>query len=102
MAGAGTGPSRSEGDDALAAELLRGLDRAVESQLIADVPVGIFLSGGIDSSCVAALAAHKAKGRMKAFSIGFDNATFDESRYARLLAGRLGVEHVVGTLTEHT
>lgn len=87
-------------DGALASELWEGLGRAVESQLIADVPVGIFLSGGIDSSIVATLAAGRAKDRMKAFSIGFEDATFDETRYAKLMAERLGVEHVVEQLHE--
>ena len=63
------------------------------------MPVGIFLSGGIDSSCVAT-AAVAAGGRMKAFSIGFDNATFDESRYARMVAERLDVEWISETLHE--
>jgi asparagine synthase (glutamine-hydrolysing) len=89
-------------DQALAHELWQRLERAVEAQLISDVPVGIFLSGGVDSSCVAALAAQRAPGRMKAFSIGFETATFDESDYARLVAGRLGLEHVVETLREQT
>jgi len=90
-----------KGDDgALAAELWGTLARSVESQLVADVPVGIFLSGGIDSSIVATLAAGRGKERMKAFSIGFEDATFDETRYARLLAERLGVEHVVEQLHE--
>jgi len=91
-------PSKDE--RALASELWEGLGRAVESQLVADVPVGIFLSGGIDSSCVATLAAARAGLRMKAFSIGFENATYDESHYARLVAGRLNVEHVTETLHE--
>jgi asparagine synthase (glutamine-hydrolysing) len=90
----------SEADDVLASQLWARLDRAVESQLIADVPVGIFLSGGIDSSIVATLAANHAGGRMKAFSIGFEDATFDETRYARHLAERLGVDHVVEQLHE--
>lgn len=91
------------GDRDLAAELWSGLGRAVESQLVSDVPVGIFLSGGIDSSCVAALAlAAAAGGRMKAFSIGFENATFDESKYARMMAERLDVEHVTEILDERT
>ena len=89
-------------DDALAEELWRRLGEAVEAQLVSDVPVGIFLSGGVDSSCVAALAARRAPGRMKAFSIGFDTKTFDESDYARLVAGQLGVEHIVETLREET
>jgi asparagine synthase (glutamine-hydrolysing) len=89
-------------DGPLAEELWRRLGDAVEAQLVSDVPVGIFLSGGVDSSCVAALAAKRAPGRMKAFSIGFDTKTFDESDYARLVAGRLGVEHIVETLREET
>jgi asparagine synthase (glutamine-hydrolysing) len=97
-----TGAPPHDSDQALAQRLWRDLDQAVESQLISDVPVGIFLSGGLDSSCIAALAARRAPGRMKAFSIGFETATFDESDYARLVAGRLGVEHVVETLSEAT
>ena len=93
-------PAPDSSDDELAAQLWSGLGRAVDAQLIADVPVGIFLSGGIDSSCVATLAARKAGNRMKAFSIGFENAAFDESRYARLVAERLDVEHVSETLRE--
>ena len=93
-------PPPRESDHALAHQLWRDMESAVESQLIADVPVGIFLSGGVDSSCIAALAARRAPGRMKAFSIGFDTATFDESAYARLVAGHLGVDHVLETLSE--
>ena len=92
-------PAPSKPDRALADELWSELGRVVKAQLVSDVPVGIFLSGGIDSSCVAALAA-AAGGRMKAFSIGFDDATFDESRFARLVAERLNVEHVTETLHE--
>jgi asparagine synthase (glutamine-hydrolysing) len=95
-------PAPRENDQALAERLWSELGAAVEAQLVADVPVGIFLSGGVDSSTVAALAAGRAPGRMKAFSIGFDSATFDESDYARLVAGRLGVEHIVETLREET
>jgi asparagine synthase (glutamine-hydrolysing) len=93
------GPAPARSDDELAAELWAALGRAVKAQLVSDVPVGAFLSGGIDSSCVAALAA-AAGGRMKAFSIGFENATFDESKYARLMAERLDVELVSETLHE--
>src|SRR5262249_23434876 len=93
-------PPPRKSDDVLASELWDGLGRAVESQLIADVPVGIFLSGGIDSSLVATLASGRARDRMKAFSMGFQEATFDETRYARLLAERIGVEHIVEQLHE--
>jgi len=87
-------------DDALAERLWGEIERAVEAQLVADVPVGIFLSGGIDSSSVAAAAARRAGRRMTAFSIGFEDATFDESAYARMVAAELGVEHVTETLRE--
>jgi asparagine synthase (glutamine-hydrolysing) len=93
-------PAPSASDEELATELWRRLENAVEGQLVSDVPVGAFLSGGIDSSIVATLAARKAGKRMKAFSIGFENATFDESQYARLVAERLDVDHIVETLTE--
>ncbi len=92
-------PAPARTDAELAGALWSELGRAVKDQLVSDVPVGIFLSGGIDSSCVAALAA-AAGGRMKAFSIGFENATFDESSYARLMAQRLDVELVSETLDE--
>jgi asparagine synthase (glutamine-hydrolysing) len=94
------GAPPAEDDAALAGRLWQGIERAVEAQLIADVPVGIFLSGGIDSSTVAAAAARRAGKRMTAFSIGFEDATFDESRYARMVAEKLGVEHVIETLRE--
>ena len=97
MPAPGPAPTRPDGE--LAAELWSNLDRAVSSQLVSDVPVGIFLSGGIDSSCVATAAA-AAGGRMKAFSIGFENATFDESKYARMMAERLDVEFISETLHE--
>jgi asparagine synthase (glutamine-hydrolysing) len=92
-------PAPEKPDAELAAELWSDLNRVVASQLVSDVPVGIFLSGGIDSSCVAA-AAVAAGGRMKAFSVGFENATFDETRYARMVAERLDVEWISETLHE--
>ena len=59
----------------LAEELLERLDRAVKRRLMADVPLGVFLSGGIDSTAVAALAAkHAGAERLRTFSIGFDEA----------------------------
>jgi asparagine synthase (glutamine-hydrolysing) len=73
-------------------ELLRLLEAAVAKRLVADVPVGVFLSGGIDSTCVAALAA-RHKQPLPTFSIGFSEASFDESAWASLAAKRLGTEH---------
>ena len=72
-------------------ELRRRLEEAVRSRLVSDVPLGIFLSGGIDSSTVAALAARE--GALETFAIGFDEATFDESSYARDVAQRIGSHH---------
>jgi asparagine synthase (glutamine-hydrolysing) len=89
-----------EAERELAAELWSKLDTAVDRQLLADVPVGIFLSGGLDSSAVATLASARAKEPMKAFSIAFDDPTFDESAYAREVARAIRVEHVVETLRE--
>ncbi|MGD8276567.1 MAG: asparagine synthase (glutamine-hydrolyzing) [Gemmatimonadota bacterium] len=72
-------------------ELRSRLERAVRSRLVSDVPLGIFLSGGIDSSTVAALAARE--GALETFSIGFEEASFDERRYARAVAERIGSRH---------
>ena len=92
-------PAPDKPDAVLATELWSDLGRVVKDQLVSDVPVGVFLSGGIDSSLVAT-AAVAAGGRMKAFSIGFDDATFDESKYARMVAERLDVEWISETLHE--
>ncbi|MFO1517283.1 MAG: asparagine synthase (glutamine-hydrolyzing) [Lysobacterales bacterium] len=82
-----------------AEELLGRLDAAVARRLVADVPVGAFLSGGIDSSTVAALAMrHVGQDRLKTFSIAFDEASFDESAYAQIVARHIGAEHHVDTL----
>lgn len=81
-------------------ELATLLDAAVARRLVADVPVGCFLSGGIDSSMVAALAMrHAGQGRLKTFSIGFEEASFDETRYARLVARHIGADHQVEMLS---
>jgi asparagine synthase (glutamine-hydrolysing) len=70
------------------------LDRAVQRRLMADVPLGVFLSGGVDSSAVTALASrHLPKGELKTFSIGFDEKSFDESDYARRVAELFGTDH---------
>ena len=68
------------------------LDEAVALRLRSDVPLGIFLSGGIDSSLVTAIAARQA-GRLQTFAIGFDDAEFDETEHARVVANELGTDH---------
>jgi len=82
-------PSRA----ALHAELIAHLEEAVRLRLMADVPLGAFLSGGIDSSSVVAMMARAGTGRVKTFSIGFTDKNFDERRYARIVAERYGTEH---------
>lgn len=67
------------------------VERAVERQLVADVPLGVFLSGGIDSSVVALCA--RRHGAVQTFSIGFDDPRYDESGYAREVARHLGTDH---------
>src|SRR5205085_9887761 len=77
----------------LQAELVAHLEEAVRLRLMADVPLGAFLSGGIDSSSVVAMMARAGAGRVKTFSIGFTDKNFDERRYARIVAERYGTEH---------
>ena len=72
-------------------DLRTKLDSAVSSRLVSDVPLGIFLSGGIDSSTVAALAARH--GALETFSIGFEEQSFDESAHARRVAAHIGSRH---------
>ena len=78
---------------ALQEELRAHLDEAVRLRMIADVPLGAFLSGGVDSSAVVAMMARAGMGRVKTFSIGFPDKEYDETRYARIVAERYGTEH---------
>ena len=81
-------------DETELVERLRGmLDESVRLHMVSDVPVGAFLSGGIDSSAVVATMAGQATGPVKTFSIGFDDKDYDELRYARQVAERCGTEH---------
>jgi asparagine synthase (glutamine-hydrolysing) len=74
--------------------ILKVLERAVTRRLMSDVPLGVFLSGGIDSSAVAALAAgHVPAGQLNTFSIGFNEPSFDESSYAKRVAEDIGSRH---------
>lgn len=66
---------------------------SVRLRLISDVPLGFFLSGGVDSSAVVALAAEVAKGQLETFSIGFDDSRYDERPYARFVADRFATRH---------
>lgn len=75
-------------------ELLHLLSQAVKRRLISDVPLGIFLSGGIDSSAILALAGqHVDRGQLKTFAVGFNEPSFDESAFARRAAEWAGAQH---------
>jgi asparagine synthase (glutamine-hydrolysing) len=84
---------RTEGDDALAAELRDRLRDSVRAHLVSDVPVGVLLSGGVDSAALTALAAGESGYRVSTFSIGFEESSFDELGQARLVAERYGTDH---------
>lgn len=88
------GAARPFTDRRSATEALRdALQTSVARQLVADVPVGTFLSGGVDSSLITALAARASNTPVKTFSIGFDEAGYDEAPYARAVAAHLGTDH---------
>ena len=74
-------------------ELLQALRDSVRAHLVSDVPVGVMLSGGVDSAALAALAATESGERIHTFSIGFEEQGFDETARARLVAQRYGTEH---------
>ncbi|MDE1466586.1 XrtA/PEP-CTERM system amidotransferase [Aurantiacibacter sp. D1-12] len=77
----------------LEAELLHHLQQAVESRMVSDVPLGAFLSGGVDSSTVVAFMAQASRDKVKTCSIGFDVASADESSYAAKVAELFATDH---------
>lgn len=82
-------------------QLEKLMDQSVQERLIADVPLGAFLSGGIDSSVVVSLASRHTK-HLNTFSIGYkDNPFFDETSYANLVAGKYNTNHTVFSLTNN-
>jgi asparagine synthase (glutamine-hydrolysing) len=80
-------------EDGLAAELREILADSVRAHLVADVPVGVLLSGGVDSAGLTALAAAESGTGVKTFSIGFEEGSFDELERARLVAERYRTDH---------
>jgi len=79
--------------DALAAQLRTRLEDAVAATMVADVPVGAFLSGGLDSSLVVALMARVAGRPVRTFSVGFHERSYDELPWARKVAAHCGADH---------
>lgn len=85
---------RHRGSDRdLEAELVHRMEEAVRSRMVADVPLGAFLSGGVDSSSVVALMAQESRAPVTTCSIGFDVAAVDESAYAEQIAQSFGTDH---------
>ncbi len=79
-------------DDAVN-DLERLLTKSIAEQMVSDVPIGCFLSGGVDSSTIAALMQQQSATPIKTFSIGFDNPEYDEAEYAKVVAKHLGTDH---------
>jgi asparagine synthase (glutamine-hydrolysing) len=86
-------PARDDDEAELIEECRARLRDSVRAHLVADVPVGVLLSGGVDSGALAALAAEETSGALRTFSIGFEDSSFDELDGARLVAERYGTIH---------
>jgi asparagine synthase (glutamine-hydrolysing) len=84
---------REDEETELVEELRSRLRDSVRAHLVSDVPVGVLLSGGVDSALLAALAAEESSEPLRTFSIGFEERSFDELAGARLVAERYGTEH---------
>ena len=79
--------------DEAAHRVRRALEHSIDRHLVSDVPVAVFLSGGLDSSAIAALAAQRSTGPIDGYTVTFSERTFDESVVARLVAQRYGIRH---------
>ncbi len=84
--------------DSAAERYMELLDSAVRLQRVSDVPLGALLSGGLDSSAVVGMLARHASRPVKTFTIGFDDARYDELRYARIAARHFGTDHTEAVL----
>ena len=95
-------PKLFRSEDEYLDELDALLCRSVKRRLISDVPLGAFLSGGIDSSVIVAIMAKLSNSTVKTFTISFDDPSFDESRWARRAAEYIGVDHYQKRLSMET
>jgi asparagine synthase (glutamine-hydrolysing) len=87
------GHAEDRSDSEWIQECRQRLEEAVETRLMSDVPLGMFLSGGVDSSAIAALIRRKTSGAVKTFSVGYREAEFSELSYASEVARAIGTEH---------
>ena len=92
------GPARSDED--IEQELIERLRECVKSQMVAEVPLGAFLSGGVDSSAVVAMMAQQESGAVNTCSIGFDDPEYDESQYANEVAAQYHTNHFARTVSK--
>jgi asparagine synthase (glutamine-hydrolysing) len=92
--------ARRESFASVAAEAKELFAESVRTRLVADVPVGVFLSGGVDSTLVASVAAEQSSHRLKTFTVGYDTGAVNETERAREVAARLHSEHHEVTLTQ--
>ena len=82
------------------AELERLITNSIREQMVADVPVGAFLSGGFDSATTVALMQSVSPGKVKSFTIGMEDPAFNEAEYAKQIAAHLGTDHTELYITE--
>lgn len=82
-----------------AEELAEKTEIAVQRRLLSDVPIGLFISGGVDSTAIATFATRNSNERLYSFSLGFDDKSFDESPFAQMVADHLGTKHITEKLT---
>jgi len=91
------GPVDAAAVDRWADEVRALLEQSVSRRLVSDVPLGVFLSGGLDSSAIGAIASARVPGKLETFSVGFDEPTFDETKEALAAARVIGSRHKVTT-----
>jgi asparagine synthase (glutamine-hydrolysing) len=91
--GQAVSPAENRDDQSWIAECRTRLEEAVRTRLMSDVPLGMFLSGGVDSSAIAALMKPMSDGPVKTFAVGYREQAYSELAYARQVADKIGTEH---------
>ena len=90
----------TDSDESLVSQMQTQLERAVSRRMISDVPLGAFLSGGVDSALISAIMSRASQSPIKTFTIGFSDGAYDESDRASATAKALGTDHSVLKLTQ--